>query len=124
MIFGYQNYSDLLWEKIVLGIDKNILKFEAEGQDLEIVLRSQWKVRTIFGSRMLFFNLLLEVSQIWYIRTIRFQIGKKYWDICRNIFFHLPFTRWESPKSELLSVKNRHYIAYNEKVYTLDINTF
>ena len=33
-----------------------------------------------------FFNLLLEVSYIWWIRTIRIQIGKNYWDLetCRK----------------------------------------
>ena len=33
-----------------------------------------------------FYNLFLEVSQFWYIRTIRIQIGKNYWNlvICRK----------------------------------------
>ena len=32
IVFCYQNCSDLLWEKIVLEIEKKILKFEAEGR--------------------------------------------------------------------------------------------
>ena len=35
MVFCYQNCSDLLWEKIVLVIEKKLLKFEAEGQEFE-----------------------------------------------------------------------------------------
>ena len=33
-----------------------------------------------------FFNLLLKVSQIYYIRAIRIEIGKNYWDLetCRK----------------------------------------
>ena len=38
MVFCYQNCSDLLWEKIVLAIEKNF---------------KEWKVRTIFGNKML-----------------------------------------------------------------------
>ena len=37
MVFCYQNCSDLLWEKIVLVIEKN---FEAEGQEFAKILRS------------------------------------------------------------------------------------
>ena len=62
MVFCYQNSSNLLWEKIVLVIKKKLLKFEAEGREFAKFLRSleqlnlfkQWKVRTIFGNRMLF----------------------------------------------------------------------
>ena len=38
MVFCYQNCSDLLWEKIVLVIEKN-LKFEAEGREFANFLR-------------------------------------------------------------------------------------
>ena len=31
MVFCFQNYSDLMWEKNVLMIEKNFWKFEAEG---------------------------------------------------------------------------------------------
>ena len=63
MVFCYRNCSDLPWEKIVLFSDREkLLKFEAEGREFATFLRSleqfgqtvQWKVRTIFGSRMLF----------------------------------------------------------------------
>ena len=40
MVFCYQNCSDLLWEKIVLVIEKELLKFEAEGQEFAIILKS------------------------------------------------------------------------------------
>ena len=58
MVFYYQNCSEVRkncssdWEKK--------LKFEAEGREFANILRSlknlfkQWKVRTIFGNRMLF----------------------------------------------------------------------
>ena len=60
MVFCYQNCSDLLWEKIVLVIEKKFWKFEAEDRELAKFLRSleqfseQWTVRTIFGNRMCF----------------------------------------------------------------------
>ena len=41
MVFCYQYCSDLVWEKIVLVIEKKLLKFEAEGQELEKNMRSQ-----------------------------------------------------------------------------------
>ena len=71
MVFFYQNFSDLLWEKIVLMIEKKHLKFEAEGREFAKCLRSleqfiqtvQWKVKTNFETEC-FFNLFLEVSQI------------------------------------------------------------
>ena len=36
MVFCYQNCSGLLREKNVLVIEKNLLKFEAEGRELQI----------------------------------------------------------------------------------------
>jgi hypothetical protein len=39
MVFCYQNCSDLLLEKIVLVIEKKLLKFEAEGREFEFFLR-------------------------------------------------------------------------------------
>ena len=61
MVFCYQNCSDLLWEKIVQVIEKKLWKFKAESQEFAIILRlpeqfvrKQWKVRIIFGHRMLF----------------------------------------------------------------------
>ena len=47
MVFCYQNCSDLLWEKIVLVIEKN---FEAEGREFEIFLRSlEHFIQTVKG---------------------------------------------------------------------------
>ena len=39
MVFCYQSYSDLLWEKIVLVTKKKNLKFEAEVQEFAKILR-------------------------------------------------------------------------------------
>ena len=33
MVFCYQNCPDILWEKIILGDQEKLLKFEAEGQE-------------------------------------------------------------------------------------------
>ena len=80
MVFCYQNCSDLLWEKFVLVIEKNLWKFEAECQEFVKFLRSLEQFiqtvkleRTIFGNRMLIF-------QIWSVRTIEIQIIKNTWD--------------------------------------------
>ena len=54
MVFCLQKISYLLWEKIVLVIEKKLLKFKAEGREFANFLRSldqfieQWKVRPIF----------------------------------------------------------------------------
>ena len=59
-IFCYQNCSDLLWETIVLVIEKNFWKSRLKAKDLQNCwdhknnLFKQWKFRTIFGSRMFF----------------------------------------------------------------------
>ena len=50
MVFCYQNCSDLLWEKIVLVIEKNVLKFEAEGPEFAKFLRSlEQFIQTVKG---------------------------------------------------------------------------
>ena len=70
MVFCYLNCSDLLWEKIVLVIEKTFWNSRLKAENLENFwdhlnnLSKQWKVRTISGSRMLFFNMFLEVSHI------------------------------------------------------------
>ena len=57
MVFSNQNCFDLLWEKIVLVIEKH---FEAEGREFSNILKSleqfiqTVKGRTISGNRMLF----------------------------------------------------------------------
>ena len=60
MVFCYQNCYDLLWEKIILLIEKNFWNSRLKAVNLQkfwdrkIDLFKQWKVRTIFGYRMLF----------------------------------------------------------------------
>ena len=60
MVFCYQNCSDLLWEKIVLVIEKNFWNLRLKAENLQKIwdhknnLFKQWKVRTIFGNRMFF----------------------------------------------------------------------
>ena len=66
-IFCYQNFSDLLWEKIVLVTEKN---FEAEGREFANFLGSlEWFIQTAKSQNnvwnKMFFNLFLKVSQIW-----------------------------------------------------------
>ena len=59
MVFCYQNCSDLRWEKIVLAIEKNFWYSRLKAENLQKVLDhlnnlfKQWKVRTIFGNRMI-----------------------------------------------------------------------
>ena len=48
LVFCYQNWSDLLWEKIVLYSD-----WKKNWDHLNNLFK-QWKVRTIFGNRILF----------------------------------------------------------------------
>ena len=60
MVFCYQYCSDLLWEKIVLVIEKNFWNSRLKAENFQNFwdhlnnLFKQWKVRTIFGNRMLF----------------------------------------------------------------------
>ena len=60
MVFCYQNCSDLLWEKVVLLIEKNFWNSRLKAENLQNFwehwnnLFKQGKFRTIFGNRMLF----------------------------------------------------------------------
>ena len=60
MLFCYQNCSDLLWEKIVLVIEKNFWNSRLKAKNFQKFwdhlnnLFKQWKDRTISGNRMLF----------------------------------------------------------------------
>ena len=60
MVFYYQNCSDLLWDKIVLVIEKNFWNSRLKAENFQKFwdhwnnLFKQWKVRTIFGNRILF----------------------------------------------------------------------
>ena len=50
VVFCYQNCSDLLWEKIILVIEKKLLKFEAEGREFAKFLRSlEQSIQTMKG---------------------------------------------------------------------------
>ena len=57
---GYQNCSDLLWEKIVLVIEKNFWNSRLKAENLQNFwdhlnnLFKLWNVKTIFDNRMLF----------------------------------------------------------------------
>ena len=60
IVFCYPNCSDLLWEKIVLVIEKNFWNLRLNAENFQNFwdhynnLFEQWKVRTICGNRMLF----------------------------------------------------------------------
>ena len=61
LVFCFQNCSDLLWEKNCPSNGEKLLKFKAECQEFATFLRSHeqsiqtaWKVKTVFGNRMLF----------------------------------------------------------------------
>ena len=51
MIFCFQNWSDLLWEKIGSSDREKLLKFEAEGWEFAYFLRSQEQfIQTVKGN--------------------------------------------------------------------------
>ena len=82
MVFCYQNCSDLLWEKIVLLIEKNFWNSRLKAENLQKFwdyknnLFEQWKVRTIFATEC-FLNLFLEVSQTYNtLQQLEFQLEK------------------------------------------------
>ena len=69
MVFCYQNCSDLLWEKIVLALDKTFWSSRLKAKNLQIFEIT----RTIYSNcerseqilvTKCFFNLLLEISQV------------------------------------------------------------
>ena len=69
MVFCYQTFSDLLWEKIVLVIERGFWNSRLKAQNLKIFettrtiySNSEWS-QQFFGNRMLF-NLFMEVSHI------------------------------------------------------------
>ena len=76
MVFCYQNCSDLLWEKIVLVIEKNFWNSRLNFQNFQNFYSSSERSEQFLVTEC-FFNLLLEVSHIFWIRTIIIQIGKK-----------------------------------------------
>ena len=58
---------------------EKLLKFEAE--DWEFADFAKNSERWEIFLEQCFFTFFLEVSQIWYIKTIRFQIGKNNWHL-------------------------------------------
>ena len=91
MVFCYQNCSALPWEKNVVVIEKQNWNSRLRPRickKFEITRTICWKSKRseqFFVTECLFI-LFLEVSQIWLIRTIKIQIGKKCWDLetCRK----------------------------------------
>ena len=50
MVFCYQNFSDLLWEKICSSDQEELLKFDAEGREFVKILRSlEQFIQTVKG---------------------------------------------------------------------------
>jgi hypothetical protein len=87
MVFCYQNCSDLLWEKIVLVIEKNFWRPRiCKIFEITRIICSNSERSEEFLVIECFFKLFLEVSQNLWIRTIQIQIGKNYWDLetCRK----------------------------------------
>ena len=83
MVFCYQNCSDLLWEKNVIVIEKNILKFEAEGWEFANILRSlEQFIETVKGQNNFWWqNAFLTCSWRFLrynkLEQLEFQLEKK-----------------------------------------------
>ena len=60
MVFCSQICSDLLWEEIVLVIEKKILKFEAEGGEFAKFLRSLEQFMEVISNKLEQLELKLE----------------------------------------------------------------
>ena len=92
MVFCYQNCSDLLWEKIVLVIEKNFWNSRLKAENFQSFwdqknnLFEQWKVKTIFGNRM-FLHLFLKE-----IRTIHSNSERSEQFLVTECFFNLFLT--------------------------------
>ena len=61
MVFCFDHCSDLLWETIVLTIEKDFYRFDAEGREFAKILRWLEKSQNNFWNGILL-NLLLKVS--------------------------------------------------------------
>ena len=81
IVFCCQNCSDIPWEKIVLGIEKKTLEFEAEGWEFSKFLRSlEQFIQTLKGQNsFLYQNAFLTCS--WRFFMSYKWIGKNYWDL-------------------------------------------
>ena len=62
---------------------EKLLTLEAECREFEITrtIYSNSERSEQFSIAECFFNLFLEVSHVQQIRTLKIQIGKKYWDL-------------------------------------------
>ena len=83
MVFCYQNCSDLLWEQIVLVIEK-LLKFEAESREFSKFLRSlEQFVLTVgqnnFGNKIPYHRQNLANRSIGPSPWIKFVLEKHEW---------------------------------------------
>ena len=81
IVLCFQNCSDLLWEKVFSSDREKLLKLEAEDQEFAKFLGFEIPKTIYSNSKSLiqfecFFNLFLEVSQIQYVRTIKFKSEK------------------------------------------------
>ena len=75
MVFCYQNCSDLLWEKIVIVIEKTFQPRICKNEITRTIYSNSESSEQILVTEC-FFNLFPKVSQIWYIRLITIQIIK------------------------------------------------
>ena len=63
MAFCYRNCSDLLWEKIVLVIEKNFWNSRLKAEIIRIIYSNSERSEQVLVTKC-FFNLFLEVSHI------------------------------------------------------------
>ena len=76
MVFCLQNCSDLLWKKNVLECDR---QYANNLRNLEQFI---WTVKGHYNfETKCSLKLFLEVSQIYFVRTVIIQIGKNNWDL-------------------------------------------
>ena len=63
MVFCFENCSDLLWETIVLAIEKDFCKFDAEGREFVINLRwLEQFIQTVKSQNNFWNGMLLNLS--------------------------------------------------------------
>ena len=88
MVFCYQNCSDLLWEKIVLVIEKNFrsLRLKAENKIFEITwtIYSNSEMSEQYLVTECFFNLFLEASLSNKLEQLEFKQEKINLETCRK----------------------------------------
>ena len=63
MVFCFENCSDLLWETIVLAIEKDFCKFDAEGREFAKNLRwLEQFIQTVKSQNNFWNGMLLNLS--------------------------------------------------------------